>query len=132
MTTLYFSAVFLQGSDEWDAFERHAYPEREGSSLGFPDKSAALDYLISLVPDDMPEPDDSEIMHAAEYPRVHDGGFQNWAENDEWVACWDASYGIAGLWRKEETTVRERAYVSDSEGCNDPDCFTCIFCAPGA
>lgn len=129
--TLYFSAVFIQDSDFGD-FERHAYPEREGNSLGFPDKDAALAYLIDRAPDDMPTPDDSEIMHAAEYPRVHDGGFQNWAENDEWVACWDAGYSVAGLWQKVQTTVREPATQDDSDPDNHDFGCMCIFCLPGA
>lgn len=138
MGTLYFSTVFIQGSDEWDLFEQAAYPERDGCSLGFPDKGAALDFLISRVPDDLPEPDDSEIMSAGEYPRVHEGGCQNWQESDEWVACWDAGYGIAGLWRKEETTVRgdSEAYPDISEDDKDDpsehafECC-CFLCIPG-
>lgn len=133
MTTLYIPVVFIQGSDEWDAFEAVAYPEREGMSLGFPAPEAATAYLAERMPDEMPDMSDAELLSLAEYPSLHIGGSQTWHETEQHVAVWDTGYCLAGLWLKEQTTTRETDAPDDSD---DPDTHeigcTCFLCIPGA
>lgn len=131
--TLYVPVVSLQGSDEWNDFERAAYPEREGSSLGFCAKEAATAYLAERMPDEMPDLRDGEILSLGEYPSLHEGGCQTWHETEQYVAVWDAGYCLAGLWLKQETTTRDADTSDDSD---DPDTHefgcTCFLCIPGA
>lgn len=89
--------IFLQGSDDFTDLENVAYPKRETGYLGSLDWEAALAYLMQW---DYGEPTDSK---PEESPTCMGYGDDRVISDDgEYLMIINASYGVAGLWRRTE------------------------------
>lgn len=95
----YATVIFIQGSDDYAEFEKVAYPEREGISLGFPDTEAAHAYLMQW---ENGEATQDEVFNECrtEYPFCSRGDYEETVETETHVSVWNAKRGNAGLWRK--------------------------------
>ncbi|MFC6022981.1 hypothetical protein ACFP2T_43380 [Plantactinospora solaniradicis] len=88
-----------QDSESWRAFEAVAYPKREGLSLGWPDKDAALEHMMQW---ECGEACSSEVFH--DYQTEHPGNRESdYVETETHVVTWHTGLCHVALYRKVPT-----------------------------